>query len=201
MRQMPTRIVGRSGGARALLAICAAGLVGVGATSAAAAQDPDWNQVDNIKDAALRLAQIQRTQGATKAFAFIDACYRTHSLSSKYTKAFEACLAQDYLETQILALVYSRIDPESLKRLGAPSPGMLAQTMVQRVSAGFGQYNVSKERVAEFKRNIDEHGFPLLFQTLFPGTPVPKLPAAPEGSPPAKAAPEKSPNPAPEKKQ
>lgn len=202
MRQTPTRMAGRPGGARALLAICTAGLVGIGATSAAAAQDPDWNQVDNIKDAALRLAQIQRTQGASKAFAFIDACYRTHSLSSNYTKAFEACIAQDYLETQVLTMIYSRLDPESLKRMGAPSPEVLAGTMVQRVGAAFGQYKVSKERIAEFKRNIDEQGFPLFFQTLFPGVPMPsREPGAPNGPTGPSPAPEKSPAPAPEKKQ
>jgi hypothetical protein len=183
MRSLPTRIAVRSGGARALLAICAAGLLGIGATSAAAAQDPAWNQVDNIKDAALRLAQIQRTQGATKAFTFIDACYRTHSLSSEYTKAFEACIVQDYLETQILALVYSRVDPESLKRMGAPSPDMLAQTMTRRVGAAFAQYKVSKERIAEFKRNMDEHGFPLFFKTLFPDAQLPERPN-PDSPPP-----------------
>src|SRR5262249_26130974 len=157
---------------------------------------PDWNQVDNIKDAALRLAQIQRTQGASKAFAFIDACYRTHSLSSNYTKAFEACIAQDYLETQILTLIYSRLDPESLKRMGAPSPEALAGTMVQRVGAAFGQYKVSKERIAEFKRNIDEHGFPLFFQTLFPNVPMPKgAPGAPSGPAAPSPTPDKSPEP------
>jgi hypothetical protein len=77
----------------------------------AAAEKPDWDQVANIKDAATRLAQMQRRQGAKRAFAFIDACYRTHSLSSKYTKAFEACIAQDYLETQVLAMIYSRLQP------------------------------------------------------------------------------------------
>ena len=199
MSQLPTRVAGRSGGARALLAICAAGLLGVGATLAAAAQDPDWDQVENIKDAALRLAQMQRTQGATKAFIFIDACYRTHSLSSEYTKAFEACIAQDYLETQILTLIYSRMSPEALKRMGAPTPDMLATTMAHRVGAAFAQYKVPKERIAEFKRNIDEHGFPLFFKTLFPDAkmPVPKdmSPQTPADN--TKPAPD---SPAPEKK-
>lgn len=200
MSGLTTR-TGRSGSARALMAICAAGLVGVGVTSLAAAQDPDWDQVENVKDAALRLAQMQRTQGATKAFTFIDACYRTHSLSSKYTKAFEACIAQDYLETQILALVYSRVDPESLKRMGAPSPGMLAQTMTRRVGAAFAQYKIPKERIAEFKRNVDQHAFPLFFKTLFPDA---KVPAPPPSSPDATSpepGPGNAPAPAPEKKQ
>ena len=106
-------------------------------TSLVAARDPDWDQVANIKDAATRLAQIQRTQGATKAFAFIDACYRTHSLSSAYTKAFEACIAQDYMETQILTLIYSRMEPEDLKRMGLRRRQMLATTMSRRVGAAF----------------------------------------------------------------
>ena len=50
---------------------------------------------------------------------------------------------------------------------------------------------ISKERIAEFKKNIDEHGFPLFFQSLFPDAkmPVPKalnpsIPA-PESAPSA----------------
>lgn len=180
--------------ARGLLAIAIAGFAGMSGISLAAASDPDWDQVENIKDSALRLAQMQRSQGATKAFTFIDACYRTHGLSSQYTKAFESCIAQDYLETQILTLIYSRLSPEALKRMGAPTPQMLAETMARRVGAAFGQYNVSKERIAEFKRNIDQHGFPLFFKTLFPDTKLPAPNLAPQPTPDAPAA-------APEKKQ
>jgi hypothetical protein len=181
---------------RAALALVAAGLIGMSTTSLVAAQDPKWDQVENIKEAATRLAQMQRTQGATKAFTFIDACYRTHGLSSEYTKAFEACIAQDYLETQILAMIYSRMSPEALKRTGAPSPQMLAESMSRRVGAAFGQYKMTPEQVATFKRNVDEHGFPLFFQALFPDAkmPVPKAlnpsipvpesaPSAPDNAP------------------
>ena len=162
--------------ALAALALVAACLIGVSTTSLVGAQDPKWDQVENIKEAATRLAQMQRTQGATKAFTFIDACYRTHSLSSEYTKAFEACIAQDYLETQVLALIYSRMSPEALKRTGAPSPQMLAESMSRRVGAAFGKYKITPEQVAAFKKNVDEHGFPLFFQALFPDAkmPVPK---------------------------
>ena len=119
---------------------------------------------------------MQRTQGATRAFAFIDACYKTHSLSSNYTKAFEACIAQDYLETQILALIYSRMPPETLKKMGAPSPELLAKTMGQRIAAAFATYNMPVKRVKAFKKLVDEHGFPVFFKALFPGVdmPVPK---------------------------
>jgi hypothetical protein len=141
----------------------------------AAPAKPDWDQVANIKDAALRIAEIQRTQGASKAFDYISDCYKTHSLSSEYTKAFEGCIAQDYLETQILAIVYSRLPPESLKKLGAPDPKMLAESMGQRVTAAFASYKIPVARVEKFKKIVDEDGFPLFFKTLFPGVEVPKL--------------------------
>jgi hypothetical protein len=158
-------------------ALAAATVIGMSTTTLVAAQDPKWDQVENIKEAATRLAQMQRTQGATKAFVFIDACYRTHSLSTDYTKAFEACIAQDYLETQVLALIYSRMSPEQLKKTGAPSPQMLAQSMGRRVGAAFSKYKISPDQIATFKRNVDEHGFPLFFQALFPDAkmPVPRV--------------------------
>jgi hypothetical protein len=150
-------------------------LIGAG-QALAAAEEPDWDQVENIKDAATRLALMQRTQGATRAFAFIDACYKTHSLSSNYTKAFEACIAQDYLETQVLALIYSRMEPDTLKKMGAPSPELLARTMGRRVAAAFATYDVPVNRVKAFKKLVDEEGFPVFFKALFPGVdmPVPK---------------------------
>jgi hypothetical protein len=159
-----------------LRGLAAAALVACGVTPAIAAPaKPDWDQVANIKDAALRIAEIQRTQGASKAFDYISDCYKTHSLSSEYTKAFEGCIAQDYLETQILAIVYSRLPPESLKKLGAPDPKMLAESMGQRVTAAFASYKIPVARVEKFKKIVDEDGFPLFFKTLFPGVEVPKL--------------------------
>lgn len=165
---------------RAPLAMLAAMLIGFSAPALAATEDPAWDQVENIKEAATHLARIQQTQGATAAFNFIDACYRTHRLSSAYTRAFEACIAQDYLETQVLTLIYSRMPPEALQRMGAPSPERLVTTMTHRVGAAFAQYNVSKERIAQFKRNIDEHGFPLLMRTLFPEMKQPGAPQKPD---------------------
>jgi len=186
----------RDASVRFALSLAAAGVIGMHTTSLAAAQDPKWDQVENIKEAATRLAQMQRTQGATKAFVFIDACYRTHSLSSAYTKAFEACIAQDYLETQILALIYSRMSPEALKRTGAPSPQMLADSMHRRVGAAFGKYKVTQEQIAAFKKNVDEHGFPLFFQSLFPDAKMP----IPKTLTPSSPAPESVPSATPEKK-
>jgi hypothetical protein len=165
------------------------------AAASAAPGKPDWDQSANIKDAAQRIAEIQRTQGATKAFNYIEDCYKTHSLSSEYTKAFEGCIAQDYLETQILALVYSRLPPETLKKMGAPEPKMLAETMGQRITAAFATYKIPVTRVEKFKKVVDEDGFPVFFKALFPGVEVPKLNRGPtpEQKVPEQKAPEKTP--------
>jgi hypothetical protein len=159
---------------RAILGAAAGIGLAVACTGAlAAAEAPDWDQTANIKDAATRLAEMQRTQGATRAFTFIDACYKTHSLSSTYTKAFEACIAQDYLETQVLALIYSRMPPESLKKMGAPTPELLASSMGKRVADAFSLYKVSNDQVRAFKKLVDEQGFPVFFEALFPNTKAP----------------------------
>ena len=176
--------------AAALIACCLA-------PAAAAPGKPDWDQSANIKDAAQRIAEIQRTQGATKAFNYIEDCYKTHSLSSEYTKAFEGCIAQDYLETQILALVYSRLPPETLKKMGAPEPKLLAQSMGQRITAAFATYKVPVARVEKFKKIVDEDGFPVFFKVLFPGAEVPKINRGPV---PDQKTPEKAPEKAPDKK-
>jgi hypothetical protein len=167
------------------------------APAAAAPGKPDWDQSANIKDAAQRIAEIQRTQGATKAFNYIEDCYKTHSLSSEYTKAFEGCITQDYLETQILALVYSRLPPETLKKMGAPEPKLLAQSMGQRITAAFATYKVPVARVEKFKKIVDEDGFPVFFKVLFPGTEVPKIN---RGAAPDQKTPETVPEKAPDKR-
>ena len=151
---------------------------------------PDWDQVENIKEAALHLADLQRTQGANRAFQFIDACYRTHSLQVEYSRPFEACIAQDYLETRILALIYSRMPPESLKRAGMPTPQMLADTMGKRVVTAFRSYKVPVSEVQAFKKLVDEHGFPVFFKALFPNSRVPEIDdATPDAKPGDKAPP------------
>ena len=185
-------------GRRVGIAVVAAALIACCLAPAAAAPGkPDWDQSANIKDAAQRIAEIQRTQGATKAFNYIEDCYKTHSLSSEYTKAFEGCIAQDYLETQILALVYSRLPPETLKKMGAPEPRLLAQSMGQRITAAFATYKVPVARVEKFKKIVDEDGFPVFFKVLFPGTEVPKINRGPA---PDQKTPEKVPEKAPDKK-
>ena len=174
-RAKPPQRGHRPRGLRRAAAVVGAGVVAMIASGPLAAYEaPDWDQVANIKEAASRLAQLQRRQGASKAFEFIEACYRTHSLSEEYSKPFEACIAQDYMETQILALIYSRIPDETLRRLGAPTPQLLARSMGNRVAQAFATYKVPAEDVKTFKKLVDQHGFPLFFATVFPGVKVPK---------------------------
>jgi hypothetical protein len=127
-----------------------------------------WDQVASIKGAAERLGRLHRARGAKAAYELIDNCYRTHSLSSSYGEGFEACIAQDYLETRTLIQVYSRMPPEALEKLGVPSPQMLAQSMGQRVSAAFGQYRKSQAYADNVKKLVDEHGLPVFLAIVFP---------------------------------
>jgi hypothetical protein len=170
---------------RQIVAAPATGVLLAGASPPQAQSPPEWDQIANIKDAATRLAALQGRRGASRAYEFIDACYRTHMLSEAYTKALEACIAQDYMETQVLALVYSRVPAQTLKKQGAPSPRMLADAMGRRITAAFANYKMPVSYVDDFKKLVDEHGFPLFFKTLFPESKVP-----PKGkSPPAAAKP------------
>lgn len=138
------------------------------ASQAQAAAKVDWDQVANIKEAAVRLGNIQRRQGATKAFEFIVACYKTHGMATKYTRFFEACIAQDYIHTQTLATIYSRMPPASLKKMGAPSPKMLSQAMGQRVAGAFGKYSIPAQDASSFRKLVDKHGFAPFAEIVFP---------------------------------
>jgi hypothetical protein len=136
--------------------------------AAAPPSKPAWDRAANIRDAAERIGRIQRVQGAEGAIKFIDACYRTHGLASAYTAAFEACIAQDYLETKLLTRIYARLPPETLKKLGAPTAELLAQSLGHRIVAAFSQYKVSVADAESFKAEVDTHGLPVFLKTVFP---------------------------------
>ncbi len=131
---------------------------------------PKWDRAANIRDAAQRIGNIQRTRGAEAAIKFIDACYRTHGLASTYTAAFEGCIAKDYLESNLLVRIYSRLPPEQLKRIGAPTAQAIAQAMGRRVVAAFSQYKIGTVEAEAFKADVDKHGLPVFLKTVFPGS-------------------------------
>jgi len=131
-------------------------------------ETPTWDQVANIRGAAERIGRLHRARGAKAAYELIDNCYRTHSLASTYGEGFEACIAQDYLETRTLIQVYSRMPPETLQKLGVPSPQVLAESMGQRISMAFGQYKKSQDYADNVKKLVDEHGLPVFLGIVFP---------------------------------
>jgi len=127
-----------------------------------------WDQVASIRGAAERLGRLHRARGAKAAYELVENCYKTHSLASTYNEGFEACIAQDYLETRTLIQVYSRMPPDALEKLGVPSPHMLAESMGQRVSMAFGQYKKSQAYADNVKKLVDEHGLPVFLAIVFP---------------------------------
>jgi hypothetical protein len=139
-----------------------------GAAAEAAPTPPSWSQQDNVVEAAKHIAVIQRKQGAQKAVDFIDACYRTHSLASAYTRAFEACIARDYILSQALAGLYAQIPPEELARRKMPSPASLTRAMGQRVAAAFKQYEISPSAAESFRVLVEKQGFPVFMAIAFP---------------------------------
>jgi hypothetical protein len=157
-------------------AMMACVLATVGALPAAGGDAPPpppsaaitWDRPANIRSAAERIGQIQRRQGADAAIKFIDACYRTHGLASSYSEAFEACIAQDYLQTKLLTRIYGKLPPQSLKKLGAPTADALAQAMGKRIVAAFSQYKVTAAEAEVFKSEVDKHGLPVFLKTVFP---------------------------------
>lgn len=151
-----------------LALICAVAAMLLAGNPARASAKVDWDQVANIKEAAVRLGNIQRRQGATKAFEFIVACYKTHGMATKFTRYFEGCIAQDLIHTQTLATIYSRMPPATLKKMGAPSPKFLAQAMAQRVGGAFGKYSIAPEDATAFRKLVEKHGFQPFAEIVFP---------------------------------
>src|SRR5690606_31425249 len=126
--------------------------------SPATAAKRGWDSVANVKDAATRLALLHRREGSQGVLKFLDACYRTQLLASKFSQGLESCMAQDYMHTQVLAMIYARIPDEDRKRMGTPSPETIANSMGQRFVAAFSQYKMSVKDAEEFKKLVDKNG-------------------------------------------
>jgi len=159
-------------------ALTAAGAIGLAVVQAAAedapqagaapAVKPAWDQIENVKEAAAHIAKLHRAQGAQKAVGFIDACYRTHSLASSYSRPYEACIAGDYILAQSLAAVYSQLPAEELMRRGAPQAAEITKSMGERVAAAFQHYNISPADAHAVRLLIEKHGMPVYVGIVFP---------------------------------
>lgn len=130
-----------------------------------------WDHVANIKDAANRLAVLHKAQGSAGVLKFLDACYRTHLLAESFSQGLEACMAQDYMHTQVLASIYSRLPQEAIDKMHAPSPKDLADGMGKRFVLAFSQYKVSVTDADDFRKLVDKYGFPIFIKAVFPKQP------------------------------
>ena len=147
------------------LSACILAAIAAHPTLAAA---PDWDRVANVKAAAAQIGEIQVQQGADKAFKFITDCYKTHGLAAAYSKAFEGCIAQDFMLMEALAAIYSRVDPQVLQRNGVPSVGQLQDSLRQRVSGAYATYQLPASEGQTLKKIVETYGMPIFLKIIFP---------------------------------
>lgn len=147
--------------------IVAASAVACG--GAHAAGDIGWDRVANVESAAKQIGEVQVQAGVEKAFSFISACYKTHGLASAYSKAFEGCIAQDYLVSKTLVQIYERVPKEVLEKNGAPSPEKIDQSFKNRAANAFAQYKRSPEDALALRGVVEQHGVPVFLKIVFPG--------------------------------
>ncbi len=157
----------------------------------------DWNQVENVKGAAKRLGDMHRRQGAEATLKFLEACYKTHMLAERYTEGLESCMAQDYMLSQMLAVIYSRVPPDKLKDMKAPTADIIANSMRGRFQAIFQQYKFTQDQADDLRKAVDKHGMPIFIKTVFPkrngdrgGAPQPQ---SKDGGPPSLPLPQVNP--------
>lgn len=137
-----------------------------------------WDRIAHVKEVTARLITMHRQRGSEGVTKFLGECYRTHRLASAYTQGLEGCIVQDYVHTQVLALVYSRIPPEAWKTMKAPTVLELAEGMSRRFNVVFSQYNIPEAEANSLKIVMDKHGLPMFVASVFPkGAPsAPKSP-------------------------
>lgn len=128
----------------------------------------DWNQVENVKGAAKRLGEMHRRQGSEATLKFLEACYKTHMLAERYTEGLESCMAQDYMLSQVLAVVYSRVPADKLKDMKAPTAEIIARSMRGRFQAIFQQYKFTQDQADDLRKAVDKHGMPIFVKAVFP---------------------------------
>jgi hypothetical protein len=143
-------------------------LLALGSSAAFAAGNVAWNQAENVKGAANQIGDIQKREGAARAVKFIGACYATHGLSSAYSKAFEGCIAQDYMQSRALAMIYARVDEVALKKMGSPTSDEIAKSLNQRMGAAFAKYKISVSDGQQFVKLVEEQGVPVFLKIIFP---------------------------------
>ena len=147
--------------------------------AACGAGDISWDRIANVESAAKQIGEVQAQAGVEKAFGFISACYKTHGLASAYSKAFEGCIAQDYIVSKTLVKIYERVPREVLEKNGAPSAEKIDQSFKNRAASAFAQYKRSPEDALALRGVVEQHGVPVFLKIVFPDngnkTPNPQI--------------------------
>lgn len=155
-------------GVKAARAVYAALALVLTASVCAHAAPIAWDRAENIKQAAERLGPMLKARGAAGTYKFIADCYGTHSIADKFTAGLEACIAQDYMLTEVLAAIYSRMPPDKRKEIGAVEPEALARTFARRVGATLAHYKMSEADGLKLKKLVEEHGLPVFTKATLP---------------------------------
>ncbi len=145
-------------------------LVLLGALSSAPvrAAAPDWDRTENVREAADQLVKRHRASGSNGVLKFLDACYRTHMIASKFTRALEGCLAQDYIHSRVLVAIYSKLPDAARADPKLPRAADIAKAVNGRFIAIFQQYKFTVKEADALKASIEQHGVPIFLKDRFP---------------------------------
>ena len=134
---------------------------------------PDWNRISTIKEAATRIAILQRDSGPKAVFRSIDDCYKRVAQAAKHGEALEACIAQDYLVSHVLAERYLKLSPAVLEELAGATPEDLMVAMGLRIASATKDFPISFPFVEKLKGQIDSYGHPVYVGIAFPDPATP----------------------------
>lgn len=134
------------------------------------AAEPAWDKVENVREAASLLVKRHRASGSSGVMKFLDACYRTHTLASKYSRALEGCLAQDYIHSRVLVAIYQRLPDAARADPKLPSAEDIAKAVNGRFISIFQQYKITLKEADALKKAIEDHGVPVFLKERFPAS-------------------------------
>ena len=140
------------------------------------AAKPGWDRAKTVRVAAERLAELQKRQGAEAVAKFLDACYRTHTLASKFSEPLDTCMAQDLMFSEVLATVYGRLTPEARRERKLPSPEQISASLAARIGSVVTQYKLKDADTKALADAVAAHGMPIFLAAMFPKAGEPPKP-------------------------
>lgn len=129
------------------------------APAAVTAQAGTWDRAENIRSAAIEIADVQKSKGADGANAAIRQCYEQNVMqATAYSQGAERCVTQDMIHSRMSAAFYAGISPEVRKSTGAPGPDAVMSAMSDRVVRTFARLRVPVEDARAIVKDIREIG-------------------------------------------